>query len=453
MVSHKLVPGVNDLATTNPELVDEWDFEKNGDLTPDTVSHGLQLTVFWKCKLGHSWNATIANRAYGKTGCPYCSGNKVLVGFNDFASLYPKEAAEWDYEKNDGLTPEMYTKKSGKTVYWKCKYGHEWPSKILHRANGSGCPICSQRIQTSFPENAVFYYIKQVFPDAVNRFKAKYLGKMELDIFIPSIKTAIEYDGVHWHNSQKMLAREQKKNSICSKNGIRLIRVKEYKKINPLAEMISHTTDGNIQDISAAMVQYYIVRHHSSYDSYDIKAEDSIELDNIIKKVIGSISDKHVDVNVERDKQKIRESYLTQREKSLLEKKPYVASKWDYDKNGKLTPDMFSEHSGKPVWWKCDKCGVSFEKKISDMFHNGREELFLCHKCISENAYKNVSRQLSKPVRAISIKTGEKFEFTSITEGLKWVKGDAFRKDCTSNISSCCKGKIPHIYGYKWEYI
>lgn len=39
------------------------------------------------------------------TRCPYCTGRKVLAGFNDLASLFPKLAKEWDAELNGAAAP------------------------------------------------------------------------------------------------------------------------------------------------------------------------------------------------------------------------------------------------------------------------------------------------------------------------------------------------------------
>ena len=54
----------------------------------------------WKCKLGHEWIATVKSRTINRTGCPYCSHNKVLAGFNDLATLFPEVADEWS-DKNE----------------------------------------------------------------------------------------------------------------------------------------------------------------------------------------------------------------------------------------------------------------------------------------------------------------------------------------------------------------
>ena len=47
----KIVPGINDLATTHPMLMTEWDFENN-EIKPTTVSYRSSKKVWWKCNKG-----------------------------------------------------------------------------------------------------------------------------------------------------------------------------------------------------------------------------------------------------------------------------------------------------------------------------------------------------------------------------------------------------------------
>lgn len=68
--------------------------------------------------------------------------------------------------------------------------------------------------------------MKKVFPDAISRYTEIFSNGMELDIYIPSIKLGIEYDGMAWHKTDK-IPREKKKYSICQENGIRLLRLME----------------------------------------------------------------------------------------------------------------------------------------------------------------------------------------------------------------------------------
>ena len=139
----RVVKGINDLATLKPELVKEWS-DKN-ILKPTEVSIGSHKKIIWKCKLGHEWEATVKSRTLNHTGCPYCSNNKVLIGFNDLASQLPKVAAEWS-ERNYPLKPTMVTAYSNQKVWWKCSKVHEWYALIPTRSNGSNCPYCSGHI-------------------------------------------------------------------------------------------------------------------------------------------------------------------------------------------------------------------------------------------------------------------------------------------------------------------
>ena len=88
----RVVSGINDLSTLKPELTSEWS-EKN-IIKPTEVSIGSHKKVIWKCKLGHEWAATVKSRTINKTGCPYCSHNKVLAGFNDLATVSHKTVDE-----------------------------------------------------------------------------------------------------------------------------------------------------------------------------------------------------------------------------------------------------------------------------------------------------------------------------------------------------------------------
>ena len=86
-----------------PELAREWDFEKNiSDLTPDKITVGSNRIVWWRCAKGHSWKDAVVKRTHGKP-CPYCTNRRVLIGYNDLATLYPKLANEWDYSNNVGV--------------------------------------------------------------------------------------------------------------------------------------------------------------------------------------------------------------------------------------------------------------------------------------------------------------------------------------------------------------
>ena len=74
-------------------LLEEWDYIKNGALTPKNVSYGTDRKVWWiihyfdkntNKTFDLSWKASISHRKEGRN-CPYLSDpiKKVLAGFND----------------------------------------------------------------------------------------------------------------------------------------------------------------------------------------------------------------------------------------------------------------------------------------------------------------------------------------------------------------------------------
>lgn len=127
-----------------PELLMEWNAEKNGPIKPDNIPHRSNHHAWWKCKNGHEWSAVIASRTR-KSGCPYCSGRCCVLD-ESLAATHPDIAAQWHPEKNGDLKPCDFRYASHQKIWWKCKQSvdHEWESRIADRTNGdSVCPCCS----------------------------------------------------------------------------------------------------------------------------------------------------------------------------------------------------------------------------------------------------------------------------------------------------------------------
>ena len=130
------------LADHHPELVAEWNYAKNGELTPQDTLSGSNQKVWWKCKNGHEWKATIVSRTKNGAGCAVCNGKRILSGYNDLATLNPKLLEEWDFERNK-LKPTEVGLGSHKKVWWVGECGHKWNAAVSSRAKGANCPYCS----------------------------------------------------------------------------------------------------------------------------------------------------------------------------------------------------------------------------------------------------------------------------------------------------------------------
>lgn len=326
----KLIQGINDLVTVNPELALQWHPTKNGELKPDQIAGKSNKKMWWLGPCGHEWPATVNDRNRG-FGCPYCSGQKVLSGFNDLATKYPAIALEWDYEKNGDLTPDQVSCGSGKIINWRCRKGHEYKASINHRANrGDGCPECAKEKKTSFPEQAIYYYLKQI-TEVENRYLG--FGK-EIDIYLPEYKIGIEYNGAYYHSDKK---RDEQKLKFFSEKGIRIISVNEGS---------SNCTVGNVIEYV-----YASTRRES--------------LNWVIGEIFRLLNLRTVPINVMKDESKIYEQYVVQeKENSISYKCPEIAKEWNHEKNGDLNPDQISYLSHKRVWWKCEK-GHEYQAIVS----------------------------------------------------------------------------------------
>jgi len=74
------------LSTVQPNLLSEWDYAKNKEITPDQVTVQSNVSVWWKCKHGHTWKAPIYSRSQGK-GCSKCSNQTSRPELRIFSEL------------------------------------------------------------------------------------------------------------------------------------------------------------------------------------------------------------------------------------------------------------------------------------------------------------------------------------------------------------------------------
>jgi hypothetical protein len=131
-----------------PHLVEQWDAEKNGTLSPDEVTQGSGRRVWWRCSAGpdHSWRASPNNRTNG-TGCPFCANRRVSVT-NNLSALHPVLAREWHPTKNGVLAPADVVATATRIAHWRCTVdaSHEWKASIRDRVRDlTGCPFCAHK--------------------------------------------------------------------------------------------------------------------------------------------------------------------------------------------------------------------------------------------------------------------------------------------------------------------
>ena len=219
----RVVPEYNSLKARYPKMIEmEWDFEKN-IVEPDQIAPHTNKKVWWVCQNGHSYTSSPNNKLNGGGDCPYCSHQKVSTETSLFAT-YPEIAREWHPTRNN-LEPKEVLPQSNLDVWWKCSIcGTEFKRKVYQRVKSPfGCKVCNKGRQTSVSEQLVFRFISNYFPDAINTYRIDKIT--DIDIYIPSIKLGIEYDGARYHKNK--VEKDIAKTHRILSHGIKLVRIRE----------------------------------------------------------------------------------------------------------------------------------------------------------------------------------------------------------------------------------
>lgn len=222
-----IVTGQTDLTTTHPELAAEL-----ADTTlASSLSKGSSDLVEWTCSndSSHTWKAAPYNRIKG-VGCPICDSKRVLSGFNDIAHTHP------------GLIDQLvdpddayhHTAGTGTKLKWRCEAdpNHVWeaePHRLLS-PRPAGCSSCFKQNRSS-GESQLAQIIRSLLPDAkilTSRRDILDTGQ-ELDIVIPELGIALEFNGVYWHSDAVLSSSNYhlEKSRAAQRAGYRLLHIWE----------------------------------------------------------------------------------------------------------------------------------------------------------------------------------------------------------------------------------
>lgn len=334
------VPGLNDLTTTHPDVSKQFDKVKNHPLTVDQLKAGSNKYIWWVCELNHSYKAPVYSRTAAKpTGCPYCTSKKLLSGFNDLVTTNPELSSEWHPTKNDSLKPNQVFPFSNQVVWWKCKQNHEWQATINSRKTNR-CPHCYQDHRVSVREKFVFFNLKKHFKDAIENHVINDNYRINVDIYIPSIKLAVEYDGVQYH---KEVEKDNRRSKIINESGNDVIRIREPG-LPDLAESETIILESvKFEDVAKA-TEMLLERISNKYGITLIftPIDADIDLPEVYKLIEFSLADN-----------------------SLQSVYPEIAVEWNHSLNGNLSPDRITAHSGLKVSWTCP-LGHSYQATVNN---------------------------------------------------------------------------------------
>ena len=282
IVSEKnsLLTYINNNGEYGEQLRKEYSIKN--ELGLDEVSYASGKRVWWKCKeCGYEWQAPPCKRTEKRReGCAKCAGQIVseknsLLSFIEANGKYGEQLRKEYSNKNElGLDEVSYG--SNKKVLWKClNCKKEWYSIVRNRTLSKNCcPFCNKN-GTSFPEQLIFYILKRELHnyEVFNRDKSE--GR-EIDIYIPSLKFGIEYDG--WFYHQERQGKDKEKYQLFQEKDLDIIRIIGKADDEPVG-VECDLEYNTIKDLELLEAREYIKDY--LYEHYNIEINISMTEDEV----------------------------------------------------------------------------------------------------------------------------------------------------------------------------
>lgn len=158
---------------------------------------------------------------------------------------------KYDYSKVDYV-------KAHEKVCIVCREHGEFFMKPNYHLSGEGCPRC----RDSRLERGVALYLDGIGVVYERNKRFNWLGRREVDFFIPSMKVGIECQGKQhfglggWvpdFDFEKVCESDAVKNSLCRLNGIRLFYVVEKKYLDRILEYPLYDRSNTFCEIEALL--------------------------------------------------------------------------------------------------------------------------------------------------------------------------------------------------------
>lgn len=258
---HRRAGNNNNLKVEFPEIAIDWDYEKNFPVCPDQIVSGCEKRYFWKChRCSHSWfttpNSRTTERKNGRgTGCPGCSG-RVATSINNLFLKCPELMLEWDWNKNEDISPYELTPYAKRKVYWICKNNHSWIAAPCARNSaknrvGTRCPHCLMTTGEIFVQKALLKF-KICYEYQKKLLNCKNKKSLFFDFYLNDFDCCIEYQGIQHYEpvdfanrgidwATKLFEGNQQKDMIkrkyCEENNIKLIEI-PYWKLNNIEKIL-----------------------------------------------------------------------------------------------------------------------------------------------------------------------------------------------------------------------
>lgn len=325
------------LAARHPELLTEWDYEKNVGLAPQNMLPATSKKVWWRCKRNplHSWQASIASRTRIGTGCPFCNSQTSTYELRVYAEMlgiFPDAKTRHKIGKDEA---DIFLPSLGIAL--------EIDGAFWHRNKTAADESKNQRLQAQGVR--------------LRRLRQAPLAKISsLDIEFP-------HKGLELRNVKELVERIRE---IATPSLLVANRIGDYlateswandSEYQHLLERLPGPALGNsLADLYPDMAKEWHPYMNANLLPTDIAAQANMKIwwqCQVDPAHVWQTSPNSRVVN------KSGYPYCAGRKASatrnLKTSHPEVAAEWHPTKNGELHPADVSPVSGRKVWWRCSR--------------------------------------------------------------------------------------------------
>lgn len=97
-------------------------------------------------------------------------------------------------------------------------------------------------------EQQIYEAIESIYKDKIKHNSKRIIPPNELDIYIPKLKIAIEFNGLYWHSleyGKKPIDYHLNKSLACRNKGIRLVHIYEFEDLDEQIDLVKNLILGN----------------------------------------------------------------------------------------------------------------------------------------------------------------------------------------------------------------
>lgn len=325
------------LARARPDLLAEWDYERNDRIDPAKTMAGSMLKAWWKCPVcGRSYAAAIHNRVQG-SGCPACAiagaakkrHETCVARSGSLAQACPLASEFWDRKSNGASTPEDVTPQCDKVAFWKCpSCNHAFSRTVREFGKRPGCPACR-------------YGRKQRRPKS----------------FRKSLMDASELDALFWDEEANGKAASE--TSWCSEKPAAW-------KCPECGYSWTQSPRGRVRACTGCPACGY-------------KRKEKSRIADIARASRGREMTRGEIEEIDRIR-RMKPGAPVAARLMLDAAFPDIAAEWDYEANAPLKPSAVYPTSTKKRSWICAKCGHRWLASVSSRTWNGTG----CPRCAAE---------------------------------------------------------------------